>query len=148
MKASAAETSAPERSARLSAVIRPSEAARARSGAGKDQGSSSVVYLDPNLSNKSFVVRDKDGNELASPVFLILGHELVHAIHNQDGDNDAAASGSAGYPNKEEEETIGDRHDMTENALRREHGLGVRSGHWARDTGHRSATVSGGATGG
>jgi len=67
---------------------------------------------------------------------LILGHELIHATHNDAGHNhrEKAATDGAAYPNAEEEEAIATSAGPTENQLRAEHGLGVRKGHALTDT--------------
>jgi hypothetical protein len=79
---------------------------------------------------------DKDGKDLDAPVWEILGHELIHARHNQAGRNlrQLHPTTDASFGNREEEQTI-DTGDLTENMLREEHGLkGKRFGHGARDT--------------
>lgn len=121
-------------------TIRPTEKQRIASasrGSGSvlksdgsaNTGGTTTINIDDNLSDDKVVAFDKDGKEIASPVFLILGHELIHAVHNAAGKNkrNLAASASA-WGNKEEEETIATG-DLTENDLRAEHDLGVRFGH-------------------
>jgi hypothetical protein len=111
------------------------------------RGSSSVMYLQPYFSDQTLLVEDKDGNEIAMPVFLVLGHELIHAVHAQDGEmTPDVAGGSGNLP--EEYATMHARTGRTENALRREHGLGERYGHSGRYTNARTTTVEGGGAGG
>jgi hypothetical protein len=112
-------------------------------------GSASTLYFDPHFSDKTVKVFDKNGKELATPFFLALGHELIHAAHNQDGINarDQAPSDAA-WGNKEEENAIDGSTGVTENALRKELGLGRRFGHGGTVTGKRTKTIAGGKAGG
>jgi hypothetical protein len=48
-------------------------------------GSSTTVEIDPTCSDDDNKVYDKDGNEISDPVYIFLGHELIHARHNQEG---------------------------------------------------------------
>jgi hypothetical protein len=89
---------------------------------------------DSSMHGDSRLLNEKN-QELATPVFILLGHELGHAIHMQRGTsteninipnffcdkNDMVAYGG----NMEEYVNI----EGTENSLRREHGLGRRKGH-------------------
>ena len=122
-------------------TIKPAKAGRiayARRGEGSLQnadgtagaGGDSTIFIDPTLEDDTVVAFDKDGNELDSPVFLILGHELIHATHNAAGTNRRSESPTeAAYGNKEEEETI-NTGEQTENMIRAEHGVeGPRHGH-------------------
>ena len=97
-------------------------------------GSGTIVEMDPSLKDEDIKVYDKGGKEISDPVFIILGHELIHAEHNRAGRNrreQAATSGS--YSNKEEEQTVATG-PTTENDLRSEHGLKARHGSAGRDT--------------
>jgi hypothetical protein len=69
------------------------------------------------------------------PVYIFLGHEMIHARHNQLGRNrrNVAATAPAKYSNREEEETIATGAGITENQLRAEHGLEGRVGHGGVD---------------
>jgi hypothetical protein len=93
-------------------------------------GGSTTIRIDADLKDDAVVAFDKDGKEIPSPVWLILGHELIHAEHNAAGRNkrNLAATDSA-YSNREEEETIATGAGVTENALRAEHGMPDRHGH-------------------
>jgi hypothetical protein len=92
-------------------------------------GGTTTVYLSDSLTDDTAVAFDADGNELASPVFIMLGHELVHAVHNAAGINQRnAEASSTEWVNREEEVTIAGP-DLSENTLRAEHGLGERHGH-------------------
>ena len=99
-------------------------------------GGTTTIRLDPDLTDTSIMTFDSAGGEHAAPVWLILGHELIHAEHNAAGRNrrNLAPVGGAAWGNREEEETISTGSGLTENALRSEHGLDPRFGHGARDT--------------
>jgi hypothetical protein len=97
-------------------------------------GSGTIIEIDPTLKDEDIKVNDKDGNEISDPVFIILGHEMIHAQHNRAGRNrreQAATSGD--YSNKEEEQTVATG-PTTEKDLRSEHGLKARHGSAGRDT--------------
>lgn len=97
-------------------------------------GAITMVEVDEDLSDTDLVAFDAAGNEIASPAFIVLGHELIHAQHNQRGRNANSLPGSTkAYPNGEEEQTIASG-DLTENDLRAEHGVELRHGHRGRDT--------------
>lgn len=111
--------------------------ASAKRGAGSEEnadgtagaGGTTTIQIDADLADDKVLAFDKAGKEIASPVFLILGHELIHAKHNQEGRNKRSqAPTDAAFGNKEEEETISTG-TLTENGLRAEHGLGERHGH-------------------
>jgi hypothetical protein len=117
--------------------------AGAKRGAGSEEtapgvkgaGGKTTVMLDADLKDDSVVAYDATGKELAFPVFVILGHELIHAQHNAAGQNRGIrAANNPAYSNREEEETISTG-TLTENMLRSEHGLKPeRFGHGGRDT--------------
>lgn len=92
---------------------------------------------DSSLENDSRLA-DKHDNELATPLFILLGHEIGHGIRIQQG----SALGQQCLPpnlltsqvdienysfNTEEYVNI----NGTENSLRNEHGLGKRKGHYS-----------------
>lgn len=116
----------------------------ARRGAGSvekpdgtaNTGGDSTILIEAGLTDTDIVCFDPAGNRISAPIFLILGHELIHATHNDAGRNhrEKAATDGAAYPNLEEEETIATGGGATENKLRGEHGLGVRKGHRLTDT--------------
>ena len=99
-------------------------------------GGSSTIRFDADLTDTSIMTFDSAGGEHAAPVWLILGHELIHAQHNAAGRNrrNLPAVGGAAWGNREEEETIATGSGLTENALRSEHGMDPRFGHGIRDT--------------
>lgn len=98
-------------------------------------GSSTTVEIDPSCSDTDNKVHDKDGKEISDPIYIFLGHELIHAKHNQEGRNRRnLAAKSNKYSNREEEETIATGAGINENSLRAEHGLTARIGHSGRDT--------------
>lgn len=97
-------------------------------------GSGTIIEIDPTLKDKDIKVNDKDGNEISDPVFIILGHEMIHAQHNRAGRNRRGQAATSGdYSNKEEEETVATG-PTTEKDLRGEHGLKARHGSGGRDT--------------
>lgn len=95
-------------------------------------GAGSTIEIDPNLNDDTLKAYDRDGRALKTPVFLALGHELAHALHNARGINKRQLPGPAGYPNLEEKVTIeGEENRMRlENLERR---LGKRFGHAGSD---------------
>jgi hypothetical protein len=97
-------------------------------------GGTTTIELDPGLRDTDVLVYDRDGNEISLPVFVTLGHELIHASHNATGSNRRnEVPADASYGNREEELTISEG-TVTENDLRREHGLTLRHGHQGSDT--------------
>ncbi|HLP89366.1 MAG TPA: M91 family zinc metallopeptidase [Nostocaceae cyanobacterium] len=77
---------------------------------------------------------DSDGKEISFPVFILLGHELIHARHNAAGHSRLHLPATdSNYTNSEEEKTIATG-SLTENDLRTEHKLPLRYGHQGRDT--------------
>jgi hypothetical protein len=121
----------------------PGTIAAARRGTGSlenadgsaNTGGDTTIMIEAGLTDTDIVCRDPAGNVISAPIFLILGHELIHAVHNDAGRNhrDQAATDTS-YSNLEEEETIATGAGITENKLRGEHGLGEREGHGATDT--------------
>jgi hypothetical protein len=98
------------------------------------KGSGTIIDIDPSLTDEDIKVKDKDNKEISDPVFIILGHELIHAQHNASGRNRRSQPAvGGGYTNKEEEETVATG-PTTENMLRSEHGLKARHGSVGRDT--------------
>lgn len=130
-------------------TIRPSDAQiygggnAIRGGAGtleKDDttsggGGTTIIQIDPACTDDDIKVYDKAGKEISDPVFIFLGHEMIHARHNQLGHNrrGLAATAPDDYSNREEEETIDTGTGITENKLREEHGLDARYGHGGED---------------
>lgn len=92
-----------------------------------DSGSGSIIAIDPRISDASFVAFDSLKNPLATPLFLTIAHELIHALHNAHGTSRGQFP-LCDYSNREEYETIRGT-DLSENTLRAEHRLGVRFGH-------------------
>lgn len=117
--------------------------AAARRGAGAEEnadgtagaGSSTSIRIDADLKDTDAVAFDKDGKQIFSPVFIILGHELIHAQHNAAGRNRTSqpAVTNPAFDNREEEETI-ETGSLTENDLRSENNIPRRFGHRGRDT--------------
>jgi len=136
-------------------TIKPDPGARATAGStastlpgARARGASSTILMDPNGSNRTQRVLDRDGNEISFPFFINLGHELIHAMHNQQGTEQSNVAPSVPeYTNAEEEATINGP-GVSENSLRRSYGLTQRHGHHGSTGAHSTSTVSGGATGG
>ena len=96
------------------------------------EGDDSIVGLDPEIGNQDVEVQDAKGRWVADPVFIILGHELIHARHIAAGTLDPRKAPNNAYRMREEERTIA-TDEISENDLRREHGLATRHVHQARD---------------
>lgn|GEM_PF-1562338 len=111
------------------AVATRGEGSLANADGTANTGGTTTIQIDDNLTDDKVVAFDKAGKEIASPVFIILGHELIHARHNQAGLNQRNSKPKdAAFGNREEEMTIADG-DLTENGLRSEHGIELRHGH-------------------
>lgn len=113
-----------------------SDGANALEQASGDAGSGSgtIIQIDASLQDDDVMVFDSEGNEISLPVFVTLGHEMIHAQHNRAGRNRREQDATDDdYTNREEEETIGTG-PTTENDIRGEHGLTARHGHAGRDT--------------
>ena len=125
-------------------TIQPTEKrmiAAARRGPGTEEkadgtagpGGTTTIRFDDDFDDKRVEVFDKAGKQIAEPLFIALGHELVHAKHNAEGRNRRnLASTDPAYPNREEQETI-EGGGLSENTLRAEHGLPARHGHRLKD---------------
>jgi hypothetical protein len=98
-------------------------------------GGTTIIEIDPACTDNDIKVYDRNGAEISDPVYIFLGHEMIHARHNQLGHNrrNLAASDPSKYSNREEEETIATGAGITENQLRAEHGLDARVGHGGVD---------------
>jgi uncharacterized Zn-binding protein involved in type VI secretion len=104
-------------------------------------GTGSTVSYNPDVA--IFLYDDK-GNEITSPPQLVLGHEMVHALHNSTGTaqtedtSDPDPNAPASQPNieKEEAQTIGtgswNGTSPTENSMRADLGLPRRDNHYGR----------------
>jgi hypothetical protein len=110
------------------ASTKKSESALKEDGS-KNEGGDTTIFIDDNLTDDQVKVKNSEGKDIPSPVFVILGHELIHARHNQAGENRTYVNAeNQGYGNREEELTIV-AGDLTENEIRREHGVPLRHGH-------------------
>ncbi|OJJ19868.1 hypothetical protein BKI52_15415 [marine bacterium AO1-C] len=90
-----------------------------------------VVFMPPNYTDSDFTMYGTNFQEIASPEYITLGHELIHAYHLTNGTGyggHVESSLHQEYDNKEEQETI-QTGDITENLLREEQGLAQRFGH-------------------
>lgn len=98
-------------------------------------GSASTIHVDPNFSEDDITVCNESFEPTSDPLYIVLGHELIHARHNQLGTNRQGerAVSRVGYPNLEEEQTIATGAGATENKLRAEHGLEARLGIFGDD---------------
>lgn len=102
-------------------------------------GTGSTVKYNPEVAIWMY---DDEGNKITSPPQLVLGHELIHALHNSNGTNqgtDPDPNAPASEPTipKEEAYTIGtgswDGTSPTENSLRSDLGLPRRDNHYGDD---------------
>ncbi|HEX2094086.1 MAG TPA: M91 family zinc metallopeptidase [Longimicrobiaceae bacterium] len=98
-------------------------------------GTGSTVRLRTGLKDSEQMNQDAQGNYIPAPAFVVYGHELVHALHYKRGTkrSDGIPRGSklADYHNQEEYQTIetSGHEGISENLLRREHGLSRRKFH-------------------
>jgi len=98
------------------------------------KGSGTIIQIDPSLTDDDVKVHDAEGKNISDPVFIILGHEMIHAQHNRVGRNKRSQKAkSKKYTNLEEEQTVATG-PTTENDLRSEHGLKARKGSGGSDT--------------
>lgn len=121
--------------------------------AGKPTGS--VIFLHPNLSDTTSIGRDAQGKlTVKHPAFIILGHELVHANHLKLGQNKShiklKTDDKQQLPDREEVNTqLGPSPGgVTENDLRREHNLPLRSGLRGKTLHHYNKNPEGNEQGG
>ncbi len=101
-------------------------------------GSGSRINVRTGLRDSELMNEDDHGNFIPAPAFAIYGHELIHALHNRQG-NDRTGVDSDSYrveplarwDNREEHHTIDsdDPQAITENRMRAEHGLTRRKWH-------------------
>jgi hypothetical protein len=85
------------------------------------------------MTDARLQVFDAARNHIAAPLYVVLGHELIHARHNDRGVNQRERSSvRMEFRNREEELTV-DGEELSENALRREQGLPARYGHKGGD---------------
>ncbi len=87
---------------------------------------------------------------VVAPAHIVLGHELVHALHDKrnerdPGNPDDYAHGTplAHWGNLEEQRTISTGVGPTENRLRADHGLRAREGHTAKSRRELNAEAQG-----
>ena len=69
-------------------------------------GADSFLDLDASVGDADVKVHDAAGNDIADPVYIFLGHELIHARHIAAGAVDMGAPSDASYGIKEEETTM------------------------------------------
>jgi|SRR5579859_2178506 len=105
----------------------------------RGQGSDSIIRIPGTLTGNLPPSSDSNLADVPNPLFIVLGHELIHARHNDQGDNRGLRPAPANVrgitPNAEENDVIEHHrnpHEITENDLRAEHpemNLGQRHGH-------------------
>jgi hypothetical protein len=116
-------------SARKTAVSLAGPGARETSPGVAGAGDETTIMIDDDLTDDRVKAFDATGHKIYTPVYLILGHELIHARHNIVGQNRRnQAPTEPAYGNLEEEQTISTG-TLTENMLRKEHSLPLRFGH-------------------
>lgn len=97
-------------------------------------GDASLIEFPLGYKNSADMLRTEDGNFLYSPTHVILGHEMVHALHNAQGINRAQITGLSQaeedmWTDFEEIWTI-KKGDLSEQTLRNDYGLSAdRFGH-------------------
>lgn len=100
--------------------------------AGKDIGEDSAVCIPLGRKNSDEILRTEDGNLLYSPTHVIIGHEMVHALHNAQGVGRGSMPKGALDPiwtNLEEIWTI-KKGELSEQTLRNDYNLSAdRFGH-------------------
>lgn len=90
-------------------------------------GSAAIVAVEPNLDDADvFAVNAQGGGPLATPLFLTLAHELLHAKRMTRGRSRVGQDQH--YDNLEERRAIAGP-NTSENSLRLAYGLGTRFGH-------------------
>lgn len=105
-----------------------------KTGGAAGKGAASTIEIDPAVTDTDIKVYDSGGNQISDPVYIFLGHEMIHAHHNQRGHNQTRqAATDAAYGNAEEQQTISTG-GINENMLRSENGLDARVGHAGTDT--------------
>lgn len=102
-------------------------------GAPTGANSASLVGMEAGMRDSANTNPDAMGAaaNLASPAFIVYAHEMIHALHNLQGDNRrnisvasyAAGGIHHGWSNEEERTTISSALGISENAMRAEHGL-------------------------
>jgi Domain of unknown function (DUF4157) len=99
---------------------------------GKPIGVESWVAIRPELTDSKVFTYNRAGSEILSPVYVSLGHELLHAKHNIEGVSSLRLplheEFQIHYPNYEELMTI-ELDELSENKIRSEHFLDERHGH-------------------
>lgn len=111
-------------------------AANEPAAASKDGGNARLRVLRGLKDSENLNHSGVNRGLIASSAHVVLGHELVHALHYKRGEDDPGnpddyARGTAlhHWGNAEERRTIATGRGPTENRLRAEHGLPAREGH-------------------
>lgn len=106
-----------------------------RFGAGSNVKVTVPVELRDSSMVKDSRLADAQENEIATPVFILLGHELGHGRHMQRGTVTGETAIPNFFTNPNDQSKYGTNQEEyvniqgTENSLRAEHGLGARKGH-------------------
>lgn len=106
-----------------------------RFGAGSNVRITVPVELEDSSMVRDSRLADAQENEIATPVFILLGHELGHGRHMQRGTVTKDTAIPNFFTNPNDWDKYGDNQEEyvniqgTENSLRAEHGLGARKGH-------------------
>jgi hypothetical protein len=90
-------------------------------------GGNALITLDPTLTDKSIVVQNRAGREIAQPVYMILTHELIHALRITSGQFQIGPANDPAYIEIEEEIAISSGYP-SENDARFENYLELRYG--------------------
>ncbi|MDO5428592.1 M91 family zinc metallopeptidase, partial [Parabacteroides sp.] len=96
------------------------------------EGVEATVVIPAAMDDSSFQCYNADFELCDEPLFVILGHELIHAYHMTKGEaysNSIKPDTDPEYDNKEEEKTIATDPLFSENMIRTEHGFMPRFGH-------------------
>ncbi|MGB8647429.1 MAG: DUF4157 domain-containing protein [Anaerolineae bacterium] len=97
-------------------------------------GTGTGIKLPAGYRDTDVRTHDTAGDETLAPMFVMLAHELIHALHNLRGTNQKETEYTEHDPKHiwehlEEEQTISTGTEITENMVRGEHGLTARHGH-------------------
>jgi hypothetical protein len=102
--------------------------------ASKKSGDHTTIEYPIGRKDSDEILRTEDGNFLFSPTHVIIGHEMVHALHNSEGIHRAGITGMSTaeknmWTDFEEVWTI-KKGDLSEQTLRNDYGLSAdRFGH-------------------
>jgi len=96
----------------------------------RGSGSDSTIQYNPSDTSEYTAA---DGSTQTQPPYQTLGHEMIHSLHNGQGNNLAANNQPPPYDNEEESQTIGvnghDNDDITEKTMAQDAGQSNRPDH-------------------